>query len=457
MDRTCKNHPDRTAKRKCFYCHENICSECQFIASHHIFCSSRCHRLFLFHSVLNNVKKWLSKIYIRVRDGFRGLGLSPVRLALDFILLIGLLTCILLLRSVIQEVGALKGIRPLVVDLSRDEEMVEPTEPTESYLSIDDKPQAMVLQNTIDINGESDNNIILSLSVNGKLTHVTLAKGGHFHFENVQLRRGSNKIVIRAVGEDGSMVMLEELNTFFGGPTFRYLSRSFDRGSLSKPQIALTFDGGAEENATADILNFLAEKDIQCTMFLTGAYIDRNKYLVRRMVEDGHEVANHTWNHPHLTTYEINRRHSTRPEVNRELVQSELTRTAQLFERITGQKMAPLWRAPYGEHNLQIRQWAAEIGFRHVGWTIGYGNGETMDTQDWVADTTASNYHSSQEILENILSFGEANSLNANGCIALMHLGTNRTSDQAHKIIPTLIDSLHARGYELVTASELLR
>jgi len=139
------------------------------------------------------------------------------------------------------------------------------------------------------------------------------------------------------------------------------------------------------------------------------------------------------------------------------VVQSELLKTAQLFEKVTGRKMAPLWRAPFGEHNLQIRQWAAEIGFRHVGWTIGYGNGESMDTMDWVADTTAANYHSSKEILQKILSFGNSSQLAANGSIALMHLGSNRSADPAHKIIPALIDSLRARGYELVMASELMQ
>lgn len=405
---------------------------------------------------MDAISKWLARIGTWIQSKFQALGVSHLRLVLDFVLLAGLLACVLLLRSVIREVGELKGIRPVVVDLGKTEK-IEPSELSESPISIEQKPQAMVLRNTIDITGEADDNVILSVSVNGRLTNVTLAKSGQFYFEDVPLRRGSNKIIIRAIGEDGSTTLLEELSTFYGSPTLNYLSRSFDRGGLNERQIALTFDGGAEDNAAAEILNYLAEKNIKCTMFLTGAFIDRYKYLVRRMVAEGHEVGNHTWSHPHFTSYEINRRHNTRPDVNRETVQSELLRTARLFEKVTGQKMSPLWRAPYGEHNLQIRQWAAEIGFRHVGWTIGYGNGESMDTLDWVADTTASTYRSSQEILKNILSFGESNPLKANGSIALMHLGTNRTSDPAHKIIPALIDSLRGRGYDLVTASELLQ
>jgi len=407
--------------------------------------------------MLDKFIKSTVNIYNLIRSKIRALKISYPQLALDFILFIGLLSCILLLRSVIREVKDLKGVRPVIVDLSQINYGEKPSSPSEPSLAIDKKPQAMVLRNIIDITGEAEDNTILSLSVNNKLTSVTLAKGNHFCFDNVSLQRGINKIVVRAIGEDGSTAVLEEMNTFYGNPTFNYLSKSFDRGDLHKHQVALTFDGGAEENATNEILDYLAEKRVTCTLFLTGAFIEHNKHLVRRMVADGHEVGNHTWTHPHLTSYAMNRLHNTLPDVNREIVQSELLRTARLFEQVTGQKMAPLWRAPYGEHNLQIRQWAAEIGFRHVGWTIGYGNGESMDTMDWVADTTASNYRSSEEILQKVLSFGKSNSLKANGCIALMHLGTNRTHDQAHKMLPALIDSLRGRGYELVTASELLQ
>lgn len=457
MERICKNHPDRKSKRKCYTCHEYICSECQLIASHHIFCSKLCHRKYLIRSTLDRVRTSVGKINNWTRRRIRSFRVSSLRLVMDFILLIGLLICILLLRSVTREVSALKGISPIVVDLSRTGENGESKAPIEPVLSLDKKPRAMVLRNFIDITGEANDNVILSLSVNGKLTNVTLAESGRFYFEKVALRRGSNKIVIRAVAEDGSTSVLEEINTFYGSPTLNYLARSFDRGSVNEHRIALTFDGGAEDNVAGEILDYLAEKNVKCTMFLTGPFIDRHREIVRRMVAEGHEVGNHTWSHPHLTSFEINRRHNTLPEVNREIIQSELGRTARLFEKVTGKKMAPLWRAPYGEHNLQIRQWAAEIGFRHVGWTIGYGNGESMDTMDWVADTTATNYRSSEEILERILNFGETNSTKANGSIALMHLGSNRTFDRVHNILPTLIDSLRARGYELVSASELLQ
>ena len=119
MENTCKNHPDRTAKRKCYSCHKYICSECQRIVSHHFFCSTKCHRKYVIQSFLDKFKKSLINFFKRIRSKFRAYNITPLRLILDVVLVAGLLICILLLRSVIREVGDLKGIRPVVVDLSQ--------------------------------------------------------------------------------------------------------------------------------------------------------------------------------------------------------------------------------------------------------------------------------------------------------------------------------------------------
>ena len=190
-------------------------------------------------------------------------------------------------------------------------------------------------------------------------------------------------------------------------------------------------------------------------MFLTGQFIDRNPDLVRLMIEDGHEIANHTWSHPRLTTFVQNNQHQTHPEMNKEKLQQELKKTQKLFENTTGKKMVPFWRAPFGEHNLQIRRWAAELGYRQIGWTLG--RGESLDTMDWVADSSVSYYLSSGEILARILDFGQDNENGANGGIILMHLDSKRENDHAFAILPTMIDSLRGRGYELVKISEMIQ
>lgn len=234
------------------------------------------------------------------------------------------------------------------------------------------------------------------------------------------------------------------------------LGLDISRGPTSERRVVLTFDGGSEANATQEILDVLKARGIRTTIFLTGGYIRRYPDLVRRMVEEGHEVGNHTMHHPHLTTYAENRRHETRKGVDRQLVQRELQQAAALFEEVTGRRMAPYWRAPYGEHNLEIRRWAAELGYLHVSWTRDAAAGEDLDSRDWVADPESQIYASAREIRERILTFGRGRGSGASGGIILLHLGTQRRQDQVHRELPEIIDRFQVQGYRLVTISELL-
>lgn len=229
------------------------------------------------------------------------------------------------------------------------------------------------------------------------------------------------------------------------------------RGPAWERKIALTFDGGSEANATAEILDTLKSMGVKATIFLTGRYIDRYPDLVRRMVREGHEIGNHTFSHPHLTSFAVSRRQDTLPGVTRERVQGELRQTARLFEEVTGVPMSPYWRAPYGEHNLEIRRWAGAIGYMHVGWTRDLAAGEDLDTRDWVADTHSPIYYRAAEVRKRILNFGKGRTARANGGIILLHLGTQRKQDQVHRELRTIIDGLRAQGYDLVPVSELHR
>jgi peptidoglycan/xylan/chitin deacetylase (PgdA/CDA1 family) len=196
---------------------------------------------------------------------------------------------------------------------------------------------------------------------------------------------------------------------------------------------------------------------VRATIFLTGQYIARYPDLVRRMVRDGHEIGNHTFSHPHLTTFALDRRQDTLPGVTRDLVQDELRRTARLFEEVTGAAISPYWRAPYGEHNREIRRWAEELGYLHVGWTRDLAAREDLDTRDWVADPRSPIYYRAEEVRERILNFGKGTTAQANGGIILLHLGTRRRQDRVDGELPAIIDGLRMQGYDLVPVSELHR
>ncbi len=218
--------------------------------------------------------------------------------------------------------------------------------------------------------------------------------------------------------------------------------------------VALTFDGGASANMLSGILRDLRSHRVRSTFFLTGQFIQRFPEKVRRIILGGHEVANHTFSHPHLTTFDSNSRHNTREGVTRDFLQLELLRTEYSFARLVGQPMAPFWRAPFGETNAQIEQWAGELGYRHVGWTTGHDRSQSFDTLDWVVDPADPLYVSGAEMAERVVDLAAARP--NRGIIVLMHVGVDRRSDRVQDHLPRLIDGLQSHKLPVLTVSELL-
>ncbi|MBI5235994.1 MAG: polysaccharide deacetylase family protein [Deltaproteobacteria bacterium] len=239
------------------------------------------------------------------------------------------------------------------------------------------------------------------------------------------------------------------------GRWHEYTPPDITRGSDQRKRLTITFDGGSDDGDAEAILDALSTRGLTTTIFLTGAFIRKYPALVRRMLLDGHEIGNHTMNHPHLTDFERTFRHNTLSGVDKASVQRELIGAAEAFKAITGEEMSPLWRAPYGEVNDEIRRWAFEAGYIHIGWTSNNKKRESLDTLDWVSDMKSRFYRSPYEIKKRILDFGKDGN-GINGGIVLMHLGTGRRSGRAASILPDLLDALERRGYELVKVSDLV-
>ena len=214
------------------------------------------------------------------------------------------------------------------------------------------------------------------------------------------------------------------------------------------PRIALTFDGGASSNRTAELLRVLRELHLKATLFLTGQFIEREPELLRQALLDGHEIGNHTFSHPHLTTYASNGRHQLLPGVTREYLLDQLRRTEEAFTRATGRRMVPLWRAPYGEENATLRGWAAELGYLHVRWSSL--SGSSLDSWDWVNDEHSRLYEDPDHMIERLLAFPRLE-----GGIVLMHLASDRAVPP-WKALPRLVTTLRERSIEPVRVSNLL-
>lgn len=214
------------------------------------------------------------------------------------------------------------------------------------------------------------------------------------------------------------------------------------------PRLALTFDGAASANGTADLLKLLQRLDLKVTLFVTGEFVHRYPGIVRTALLAGHEVGNHTYSHSHLTSYAKNRKHELLPSVSRSWFESELRRTEEAFRAATGRPMAPLWRAPYGEENSSLRAWAMELGYLHIRWSSLQG--VSLDSLDWVEDEHSSLYFESSKLVDRLLAFPELE-----GGIVLMHLSTKRRVPPWSEL-PRFIEEIRGRGMDVESVSTVI-
>ncbi len=213
-------------------------------------------------------------------------------------------------------------------------------------------------------------------------------------------------------------------------------------------RIAVTFDGNASSNGTTELLDLLKELNLKITLFVTGGFVERYPMIIRRAVLEGHEVGNHTFSHPHLTSYADNRRHNLLPGVTKTWFHDQLRRTEVSFQKATGRPMAPLWRAPFGEENSTLRGWALELGYLHVRWSSL--EGASLDSRDWVADEHSKLFQDSRKMMDRLLGFPHLE-----GGIVLMHLSTER-SEPPWIELPRFVRELNRRQVRPVKVSDLL-
>jgi len=217
------------------------------------------------------------------------------------------------------------------------------------------------------------------------------------------------------------------------------------RGPRGQRQVCLTFDGGSSSEVALDVLEALKSRGLRCTFFLTGAFIQKFPEIVRRIDHEGHEIGNHTQDHPHLAPTGLRD-----PKWTKERFQQELLAADQALYRLLGRPMDPLWRAPYGEHTAEIRKWAEELGYRHVGWSEG------ADTLDWATLKERKLYRTGNAILDRLHTRMERQ--DGDGLIVLMHLGSARPAeDRPARVLGPFLDRAIANGWRFVCVGSYLQ
>jgi len=298
------------------------------------------------------------------------------------------------------------------------------------------------------IRGTGPPNTLFGLWHNSKFLASAVSDGGHYQFPGQILTMGTNMFQIWALSEHGKTTLVDSFSVSLNSGRLAYLAVPFDQAVTSKKIIALTFDGGSLATGADSILSILNEKHVRSTFFLTGDFIENFPGIVKRMIEHNHELANHTFSHPHLTSFETTGNHLTRSDINREKVFDQLTKTDSLLYAVLQVHFKPYWRAPFGEYNQTILRWAAEAGYKHIGWSKG------GDTRDWVTDKESPLYRSAVQIYNYLMDLESRDKLR--GAVVLMHLHSDREDEKPYKILPDVIDELQKRGYQLMTVSDLI-
>ena len=209
------------------------------------------------------------------------------------------------------------------------------------------------------------------------------------------------------------------------GPTSRETLRQYDAAYVGDPEekvLYLTFDAGYENGHTATILDTLKKHNVKAAFFLVGNYLQKNADLVRRMVEEGHIVGNHTMTHPDMSAI-------TDPAA----FKAELEGLETLFKEVTGKDLPKYYRPPqgiYSEENLKL---AKELGYQTVFWSLAY--------KDWD--------NNKQPTAEYAL--GKLIPRTHNGAVILLH----STSQTNAEILDELLTKWEAEGYRFASIDEL--
>lgn len=218
-----------------------------------------------------------------------------------------------------------------------------------------------------------------------------------------------------------------------GGPEFRtrtgehpYMLPNvvFRKGSGTVKQVALTFDDGPDAYYTPKILDILAKNNIKATFFIVGQRAQSHPEMVKRIVNAGHAIGNHTWNHADLD------------KLTPEQIRSEVTQTDNILTTLSGTH-TNLFRPPYGIASQQVVTELDSMGYKVIDWSV--------DTRDWARTPPA-------QIMKYVQKELQPGGIILEHCAGGKHENLNNTVTA----LPQIIAYLQKQGYTMVTIPELL-
>lgn len=195
-------------------------------------------------------------------------------------------------------------------------------------------------------------------------------------------------------------------------------------------RVFLTFDDGPDYSdrygsCTEGVLDVLESKGVEASFFVIGEMLKKFDDTTRRILEDGHDLFNHSYDHKRST------------DLSREnLLDYQVLKTQELIDGFAGEDYLKVFRPPYGAISDEQIKLLGERGFKVVKWSI--------DTRDWDGSV-----NSPKEIKERVFENIHP------GAILLFHSGGGDRRDTV-EALPDIIDKLKADGYEFFKLSDVL-
>lgn len=193
-------------------------------------------------------------------------------------------------------------------------------------------------------------------------------------------------------------------------------------GDTEKKVLYLTFDEGYENGNTGKILDILKEYKVPAAFFVVKPYIDTQPELVKRMLDEGHVVGNHTVHHPSIAQIR-----------DKEKFDAEFTGVENAYKELTGQDMPKFFRPPMGKYSKNSLHMTKDLGYKTIFWSFAY--------KDWLVNNQPSESFAVEKICKGAHP----------GSIMLLHAVSNTNT----KVLPTVIKTLQDEGYEFKSLNDL--
>lgn len=193
-------------------------------------------------------------------------------------------------------------------------------------------------------------------------------------------------------------------------------------GDTSKKVLYLTFDEGYENGNTGKILDILKECQVPAAFFVVKPYIDTQPELIKRMVDEGHVVGNHTVHHPSIAQIR-----------DKEKFEAEFTGVENAFKELTGQDMPKFFRPPMGKYSKKSLAMTKDLGYKTIFWSFAY--------KDWLVNNQPSESYAVEKICKGAHP----------GSVMLLHAVSNTNT----KVLSSVIKTLQKEGYEFKSLNDL--